>query len=113
MTGSFVTPRVILEMESTLVSAAAASGVLSRDADCLFCVMLPQICSACHSRIPAQMAHEETVLYRMRPFATNSEPSLKLIFISRIPTQVLGQQSMSCEYPDDVASGGPVCGPAK
>ena len=46
MTGLFVLPRVTLEMESTLVSAAAASGVLGRDAGRLLCAISPQICSA-------------------------------------------------------------------
>ena len=77
-------------MEPTLVSVAAASGVLSKDASYLFRAVSPQICSACHSRILAQIAHEEPGLYYLRPFPTNSERLLKPLFISRIPAQVLG-----------------------
>jgi len=87
--------RVFLETESTLVSAAAASGVHGRDAG--LTSFLCHVASTNLLRmIRAQMAHEETIFHCMRPFAANSEPPLKLLFISRIPTQVLRQRSMSC-----------------
>ena len=52
--------RVFLETESTLVSAAAASGVLGSDVGLTWVPSLCHVASNLLRMIRAQMAHEET-----------------------------------------------------
>jgi hypothetical protein len=94
MTGLFVLPRVTLEMESTwlprLRHAEYLAGMPTASSVPCGLKFAP--------RVTPGLGHKWRMkgsFCTVRPFVTNSELLLKLLFISRIPTQVLGRQSIS------------------